>query len=158
LVLRAIADTVQRYEISPELLWDLIDGVARDLEPRGFATFHDELFDYCFQVASTVGLTCISIWGYSDRAYQEPATYCGVAFQMTNILRDLREDAARGRCYLPLTELSQFGVEEKELGRGKWTPQIAELLEYQFERTEKLYRCGEETQQFLSRDGCRIFP
>ena len=88
-----------RYGIPHEYFHDMIDGVASDLEPRRLETF-DELYHYCYQVASVVGLTTIHIFGFDSPAALPLAEKCGIAFQLTNILRDIREDAERGRIYL----------------------------------------------------------
>ncbi len=113
----AVRDTQQRFGISNELLDQLVQGTTMDLLPqeRGaasiqtFATF-DELYHYCYLVASVVGLVCIRIFGYSDPRAEKLAEETGIAFQLTNILRDVKEDAERGRIYLPLDLLHDFGV------------------------------------------------
>ena len=110
--LPAVADTVSRRSIPHEYLHAVIDGVSMDMQPRGFADF-GELADYCYHVASVVGLCCIHIWGYrSDGGRAERlAEGCGIALQLTNILRDIREDARNGRIYLPREEMDRFGVD-----------------------------------------------
>jgi phytoene synthase len=113
----ALNDTQRRFAIPDELLEDLVRGTTMDLEPRAqgesevqtFATF-DQLYRYCYLVASVVGLVCIRIFGYSDPQAEKLAEETGIAFQLTNILRDVKEDADRGRIYLPLDLLSEFGV------------------------------------------------
>jgi phytoene synthase len=116
-VFLALNDTQKRFAIPDALLEDLVRGTTMDLEPRTqsesalqtFATF-DELYRYCYLVASVVGLVCIRIFGYTDPRAEKLAEETGVAFQLTNILRDVKEDAERGRIYLPLDLLSEFGV------------------------------------------------
>jgi phytoene synthase len=116
-VFLALNDTQKRFAIPDALLEDLVRGTTMDLEPRAhsenelqtFATF-DELYRYCYLVASVVGLVCIRIFGYTDPRAEKLAEETGVAFQLTNILRDVKEDAERGRIYLPLDLLSEFGV------------------------------------------------
>ena len=103
-LLPALADTVRRFHIPHEHLLAVIDGVEMDLTPRRYETF-DELERYCERVASAVGLACIHIWGFRGPEAFEPARQAGVALQLTNILRDLKEDAAAGRVYLPLADL-----------------------------------------------------
>src|SRR4051812_26269549 len=113
--LPALADTVRRHAIPPKHLNDVIDGCLMDLEPRPYATF-DDLYAYCYRVASAVGLSCLHIWGYrseSGRA-EQLAEACGIALQLTNILRDVREDARSGRIYLPREDLDRFGVDPEE--------------------------------------------
>jgi phytoene synthase len=116
-VFLALNDTQKRFAIPDALLEDLVRGTTMDLEPRAqaegemqtFATF-DELYRYCYLVASVVGLVCIKIFGYSDPRAEKLAEETGVAFQLTNILRDVKEDAERGRVYLSLDLLGEFGV------------------------------------------------
>lgn len=116
-VFLALNDTQKRFAIPDALLEDLVHGTTMDLEPRieaegglqTFATFQD-LYRYCYLVASVVGLVCIRIFGYADIAAEKYAEATGVAFQLTNILRDVKEDAGRGRIYLPLDLMSEFGV------------------------------------------------
>src|SRR5882724_2954010 len=107
--LPAFHDTVQRYKIPAQYFHEMIDGVSSDLQPRRIQTF-DQLYRYCYQVASVVGLTTIHIFGFDSREALPLAEKCGVAFQLTNILRDVREDVERGRIYLPQDDLKRFGV------------------------------------------------
>lgn len=155
-LLPAVVDTVRRYHIPQRYLFEIIDGVAMDLRPEGFETF-DELRGYCYHVASAVGLSCIRIWGFTDDAIHDPAVTCGVAFQMTNILRDLKEDAQYGRVYLPREDLRQFGYAEDELLRGVRDERYTALMRFEIQRTEELYRQAAETRRFLHRDGRRGF-
>src|SRR5665213_1087947 len=105
----AFIDTVTRFKIPHQYFLDMIDGVSSDLEPRRVETF-DELYAYCYRVASVVGLTIIHIFEFSDPQALELAEKCGIAFQITNILRDVREDAEKQRVYLPAEDLERFGV------------------------------------------------
>ncbi len=105
----AFHDAVKRYKIPHDYFHQMIDGVASDLEPREIQTF-DELYRYCYQVASVVGLTVIHIFGFEDPKAIELAEKCGVAFQLTNILRDVKEDRDRGRVYLPREDRDRFPV------------------------------------------------
>ena len=104
-----------------EYFLDMIDGVSSDLEPRRIQTF-DELYDYCYHVASVVGLTIIHIFGFDDPEALELAEKCGVAFQLTNILRDVREDAEHGRVYLPAEDLERFGVNRRGAAGAALSP------------------------------------
>ena len=127
----AVRDTQSRFHIPDELLEQLIQGTAMDLQPeamnrRGadgldtFATFTD-LYRYCYYVASVVGLVCIRIFGYSSPAAEKLAEETGIAFQLTNILRDVREDAERGRVYIPADELAASGTSAVDPGPcSKW--------------------------------------
>ena len=120
----AFHHTVRRFGIPHQYFRDMIDGVASDLEPRRIETF-DELYRYCYQVASVVGLTIIHIFGFDTRSALPLAEKCGVAFQLTNILRDIREDAGRGRVYLPAEDLRRFGVTEEDLRSGNRSDGVA---------------------------------
>jgi phytoene synthase len=123
----ALQDTQQRFAISDELLEELVQGTSMDLDEmatgsgadvgsglKGYATF-EELYRYCYLVASVVGLVCIKIFGYSDAGAEDLAEKTGIAFQLTNILRDVREDAERGRLYLPMDMMAQFSVKPRDI-------------------------------------------
>jgi len=106
----AFHDTVQRYKIPCRYFHEMIDGVSSDLEPRQIQTF-DELYRYCYQVASVVGLTIIHIFGFESPDALKLAEKCGIAFQLTNILRDVREDSANHRIYIPQEDTARFGAD-----------------------------------------------
>jgi phytoene synthase len=114
----AFRSVVQRYGIPHEYFRAMIDGVSGDLEPREFRTF-DELYLYCYQVASVAGLSVIHILGFESPRALELAEKCGVAFQLTNILRDVKEDAERGRVYFPAGDLERFGLSRQDVIDGK---------------------------------------
>ena len=105
----AFHDAVQRYRIPHQYFHEMIDGVTSDLEPRHIGTF-DELYRYCYQVASVVGLTIIHIFGFESSRALQLAEKCGIAFQLTNIIRDVKEDEEKGRCYLPAEDRARFPV------------------------------------------------
>jgi len=105
----AFIDAVNRYRIPHEYFRDMIAGISSDLMPRRIRTF-DELYDYCYHVASVVGLTIIHIFGFESPDALRLAEKCGIAFQLTNILRDVSEDAGKDRVYLPAEDLARFGV------------------------------------------------
>lgn len=105
----AFIDTVQRFQIPHQYFFDMIAGVRSDLEPRRIQTF-DELYVYCYHVASVVGLTIIHIFGYDSPDALKLAEKCGIAFQLTNIIRDVREDRDKDRVYLPAEDFERFGV------------------------------------------------
>ena len=151
-VMPALADTVQRFEIPQQYLVDVIDGVEMDLQPRRYETF-DELSEYCRRVASAVGLACIHIWGYDNEAALGPAVKCGLAFQLTNILRDLKEDADRGRLYLPLEDLRRFEVPVDDLLAGVCDDRYRHLIDFEIARAEQLYRGSAALVDHLGRDG-----
>ncbi len=138
--LLALADTVTRRGIPHTLLHEVIKGVSMDVHPRAFASF-EELADYCYHVASVVGLCCIHIWGYqSDGGRAERlAEACGIALQLTNIVRDVREDARGGRVYLPQDEMARFGVAAHELESDHLSRGLHDLLEFQARRAISYY-------------------
>jgi 15-cis-phytoene synthase len=144
-VLPAFHDTVSRYRIPARYFYEMIDGVTFDLQPRRFETF-DRLYRYCYQVASTAGLTTIHILGFDSAEALPLAEKCGIAFQLTNILRDIREDAARGRIYLPAEDLARFGVREEDIRAGVRTPEFIDLMDFETVRARQFYR---ESQPLL---------
>ncbi|SIN82841.1 farnesyl-diphosphate farnesyltransferase [Singulisphaera sp. GP187] len=148
--LPALVDTVERHTIPRRYLDEVIDGVEIDLDPRPFATFED-LHGYCYRVASVVGLSCIHIWGYrSDggRA-EELAEACGVALQLTNILRDVREDATRGRIYLPQEDLDRFGVLPEDLVADRTSDRLRSLLAFEAQRAYEYYEKGADLDHLI---------
>jgi 15-cis-phytoene synthase len=153
--LPALADTVERHSIPPDLLMKAIDGVSMDVEPRRFVTFAD-LTDYCYHVASVVGLSCLHIWGYrSDGGKAERlAESCGIALQLTNIIRDVREDARNGRIYLPEEDLARFGVEAGELAReGRPSDRVRALLAFEGARAYEYYAQADPLTPLVDRVG-----
>jgi phytoene synthase len=155
-LLAALADTVARFRIPAEHLFAVIDGVAMDLDPARYETF-DELVTYCRRVASAVGLACIHIWGFRGNEALEPADKCGIAFQLTNILRDLREDAEQGRVYLPIEDLRRFDYPFEDLRAGVADERFDRLMQFEIDRARRLYREGGELFDRLEPDGRRIF-
>lgn len=135
----AFCDTAARYKIPREYFHEMLDGVASDLEPRSIATY-GELYRYCYQVASVVGLTVIHIFGFKSEAALPLAEKCGVAFQLTNILRDVREDAARGRVYIPVEDLDRFHVPASDLAEGKRSDEFVSLMEFEAARAKACYK------------------
>jgi 15-cis-phytoene synthase len=135
----AFLDSVERYSIPHEYFYEMIEGVASDLEPRTIATF-DELYRYCYRVASVVGLTTVHIFGFTSPDALPLAEKCGIAFQLTNILRDVREDAGLGRVYLPAEDLVRFGVSVDDLKNARRTEQFGRLMEFETERARRYYR------------------
>ena len=139
---RALAYNVRRFAIPRRYFEEIIDGVEMDLGRTRYATF-EELRLYCYRVASAVGLVCIEIFGYRNPRTREYAENLGIAFQLTNIIRDLSEDAARGRIYLPLEDLARFDVSEDEILRGADTLELRRLLEHEVERARSFYAQAE---------------
>jgi phytoene synthase len=134
----AFHDTVKRYRIPHRFFHEMIDGIASDLLPREIQTF-DELYRYCYQVASVVGLTIIHIFGFQSPRALLLAEKCGVAFQLTNILRDVREDALLGRVYLPAEDLARFGVPAQQLRDGVEDGPFRELMRFEGARAQVFY-------------------
>jgi len=134
----ALYDAVLKYKIPPEYLHQMIDGVTSDLEFRPVETF-DQLYRYCYQVASVVGLTVIHIFGFKGEAALPLAEKCGIAFQLTNILRDVREDAQNGRVYLPAEDLSRFGVSVAQLENGSRDDAFRNLMRFEADRARRYY-------------------
>jgi phytoene synthase len=134
----AFRDTAERYKIPPEYFHEMIEGVLSDLGPRRIQTF-DELYRYCYQVASVVGLTVIHIFGFRGAEALPLAEKCGVAFQLTNILRDVREDAGRDRVYLPAEDLLRFRVDVRDLAEGKRTDEFVDLMQFEARRARAYY-------------------
>ena len=152
----ALHDTVVKYRIPPKYLEAVIDGVEMDLEPVTYRTFA-ELRNYCYHVASVVGLSCIHIWGFHGADATRFAEDAGIAFQLTNILRDLGEDAARGRVYLPQEDLDHFGYTAEHLGRGVCDSTFHELMRFEVQRARDYYQSGWRLVPRLSPSGQAVF-
>jgi 15-cis-phytoene synthase len=155
-ILPALADTVRRFEIPREHLDAVIDGVEMDLDRRRYETF-DELQPYCERVASAVGLACIHIWGFRGPEALPAARQAGIALQLTNILRDLKQDAQAGRVYLPLADLRECGYSVDDLLAGVDDERFRRLMAIEIARAEQFYRGGAELSRWLEPDGRRIF-
>lgn len=142
---RALVPFVARFNLPRASFEALIDGVEMDVAPRRYATF-EELYEYCIRVASAVGLICLEIFGYREAASRQYATELGVALQLTNILRDVPGDLARGRLYVPLNDLQEFGCTEADIqleaasaGSGVRSPAVKALLRHQAARAREYY-------------------
>ena len=144
----AFHDTVQRYSIPHRFFHEMIDGILSDVEPRQMQTF-DELYRYCYHVASVVGLTIIHIFGFSSIKALLLAEKCGIAFQLTNILRDIREDAQLGRVYLPLDDLARFGVTVEQLRSGIEDDAFRKLMGFESARAEAYYEESEPLMKLI---------
>jgi 15-cis-phytoene synthase len=129
---------VKLFPIPREALNEIIAGVEMDLDRSTYNTF-DELYPYCYRVASAVGLCCIEIFGYSDMRAREYAVNLGVALQLTNIMRDVQPDALAGRVYLPQDDLDRFGVAAGDLAAGRYTPEFLRLMQHQAARAHDYY-------------------
>ncbi|MEC8874898.1 MAG: phytoene/squalene synthase family protein [Candidatus Thermoplasmatota archaeon] len=131
----ALKDTVRRFGINRQLLDDMISGMENDFHRNRYPTF-EELYSYCYRVASTVGLVCIEIYGYDDPRTREFAESWGVYMQLINIIRDVQEDAERDRIYLPIEDLARWDITEEDIKSGKellkhpgWAPFVKEYME-----------------------------
>jgi phytoene synthase len=133
-----LQEAVKIFPIPREALEEIIAGVEMDLERSAYATFED-LYPYCYRVASAVGLCCIEIFGYTDLRAREYAVDLGVALQLTNIVRDVQPDALAGRVYLPQEDLERFTVTADDLAAGRYTPAFVRLMEYQAARARAYY-------------------
>ncbi len=168
-VFLALRDAQKRFDISSTLLDALVKGTAMDLDPAldhaaadgsgarldTYATFED-LYQYCYYVASVVGLVCIRIFGYSDVRAEKLAEETGIAFQLTNILRDVREDAERGRVYLPQDDLTRHGVSADALTAmrdgGQMSAAMRELMRQEAQRAEAYYQSGRALLPLIDAD------
>ncbi len=139
-ILPALADTIARFEIPTRYFHDLILGAEMDLTVASYATF-DRLSEYCYRVAGTVGLTCLHVFGFRDPRAPDLAERLGLAFQLTNIIRDVQADYEMGRVYLPLDDLARFGIREQDL-RGPLKPPLRDLLAFAADRAWRFYEEG----------------
>jgi 15-cis-phytoene synthase len=137
-ILKGLHKAILRFKIPQQYFMTLIDGVEMDLVKNRYETF-DELKDYCYAVASIVGLICIEIFGYRHEETKEYAVDLGMALQLTNIIRDVAVDAQNGRIYLPTEDLQRFGYSERDLLSGKYNWQFVELMNYQSARARAYY-------------------
>ena len=136
---QALLPAIERYQLPLSLFLDIIDGMEMDLTIFRYQTF-DELSLYCYRVAGAVGLLSAKIFGYQDKAVENYAKSLGIAFQLTNILRDIKEDASRNRIYIPLQELSDIGVTESEVLSCQYSEKMMMLLQTQIDRARRYYR------------------
>jgi phytoene synthase len=145
---RALLPAIKQYHLQQALFLELIDGMEMDLDQNRYPDF-TALQLYCYRVASVVGLLTVDILGYQNRNTLKYAHHLGIAFQLTNIIRDVGEDAARGRIYLPQDEMQQFGVKESDLLAGKTSPAFTQLMAFQIQRAQQYY---ETAGAFLPRE------
>jgi 15-cis-phytoene synthase len=153
--LPAVADTIARHGIPAHLLHEVIDGVSMDVEPRRYATFAD-LAEYCHRVASVVGVCCLHVWGYrsEEGRAEKLAEKCGIALQLTNIIRDVRADACNGRIYLPTEDLERFGVAPEDLiATGPAGDRLRALLAFEAQRALEYYKQARELVPLIASVG-----
>jgi len=135
----ALADTVARFAIPREHFDAVIAGVEMDLDRDRYETWEGDLEQYCYRVAGAVGLVCIEIFGYRDASARQYAVELGLAFQLTNILRDVAEDAQRGRIYLPRADLKRFGCREEDVLVGHCTDAFRQVMAFESARAGEHY-------------------
>jgi len=160
-ILLALTDAQRRFTIPAGLLDELAVGTAMDVEESESAqgsapvitykTF-DDLRAYCYRVASVVGLVCIHVFGYRDPAAEPLAERCGIAFQLTNIIRDVKEDAAMGRVYLPEEDLAKFGLSVADVSNSPDAARLRPVLAMEADRAREFYKAGEELIPYISED------
>lgn len=163
-ILLALTDAQRRYTIPAGLLDELAHGTAMDLEQAepaespnatGFTVRYQTFEDlrlYCYRVASVVGLVCIHVFGYRDPAAEELAERCGLAFQLTNIIRDVKEDAAMGRVYLPQEDLAKFNLSPSDLLTAPDAARFQPLLALEADRAREYYKAGDDLLAYISED------
>ncbi len=150
-LLPAFHHTIEHYRIPPEYFHDLMTGAEMDLSVRRYDTFED-LSRYCYCGAGTVGLCCVHVFGFQDRKVLDLAPKLGNAFQLTNILRDVAEDFAMGRIYLPQNDLKQFGCTEQDLSSKVASPGFVQLMRFEANRAWSLYEQGSELLSLVDSD------
>lgn len=155
LALRAFARVARDCEIPKAYFLELAEGCSMDLTVKRYANWA-ELERYCYLVAGVVGLIMAKVFGVTDPAARQHALAMGNAMQLTNILRDIKEDWDRGRVYLPADEMERFSVTEATLAAGRLTGGMEELLKFQIERARGLYGFGGEGLKYLPNDGSRF--
>ncbi len=138
-VTQALVPIVKQFNMAQEHLLEIIDGMEMDLDMPRYADFKS-LQLYCYRVASVVGLLSVEIFGYTDRQTLKYAHDLGIAFQLTNIIRDVGEDARRNRIYLPMDEMQQFGVTAADILNGRETENFQKLMTFQIERAQRYYQ------------------
>ncbi len=152
----ALHATLSRYDIPRAYLDAVLDGVSMDLDTNRYATFAD-LYPYCYRVASAVGLACVRVWGAGGAEAEPFAEAAGIAFQLTNILRDVAEDSALGRVYLPLEDLARFGYGVEELFSGRSDERFRELMRFEADRAYFYYEAAAPLAGLLAPAGRAVF-
>ncbi len=142
-ILNAVASVIKEFNIPTVYFEELINSVEKDIEPNRFQTF-DELYNYCYGVASTVGLISIEIFGYKEESTRSFAKNLGIAMQLTNILRDLKSDSKIGRFYLPHEDLMRFNYSEQKLLTQTCDNNFIKLIEFQVNRAEEYYKLADK--------------
>jgi phytoene synthase len=152
-ILNQLGATARKFNIPVDHFYDLIRGMEMDLIKTRYETY-DELYRYCYLVASTVGLMCRQIFGYRNDSTRDYAVNLGIALQLTNILRDIKEDAKRGRIYIPAEDLRRFSYTEEDLLACRYTPEFVNLMRFECERASRYFdiaraALGNEDKRFF---------
>lgn len=147
----ALVDTVERYKIPHHYFDEIIEGALMDQTIHRYETFED-LYRYCYRVASVVGLVCLRVFEFSDIDAEKKGEWLGIAFQLTNILRDVREDAERGRVYLPLADLKKHDISEAEILSCQWSPKVEIYFRNFAETIEKYYEQARPITTFVPKE------
>jgi phytoene synthase len=148
-VFLGLADVAEKYQVPEEYFQEVLSGVESDLVKTRYHDF-DELRQYCYQVASAVGLICIHIFGFTHARAKDHAVDLGLAMQLTNIARDVKEDLGLGRIYLPQDEMSRFGYSEEELQSGNVNQAFVDLMRFQTQRARDYFDSGFQLLPYLS--------
>ena len=154
-LLNQLSTTARKFRIPVDHFYELIRGVEMDLSKNRYNTF-EELHEYCYLVAGSVGLMCREIFGYKNESTREYALNLGIALQLTNILRDVRDDAERGRIYLPLEDMRRFGYTEDDLLNCRYTPEFVQLMRFELERARKYFAAAQNS--LMDEDKGFFFP
>ena len=137
-LINKLSRTIQKFNIPLEPFFDLLKGMEMDLQQKRYVTFND-LQNYCYHVASTVGLMCIEIFGYRHPSAKDFAINLGIALQLTNILRDVKKDAERGRIYLPKEDLEKFNYKESDIFNNTYNENFQRMMKFQVERARQYF-------------------
>lgn len=154
-IMLALQPVIQKFQIPKNYFHALIDGCEMDITQKRYETF-DHLSQYCYHVASVVGLICIEIFGYRSVITKDYAVNLGMALQLTNIMRDVGEDARNGRIYLPQEDLEKFGYSEEDLLQQKYTSEFVNLMEHEDARARKYF--SQALECYDKRDHHLLFP
>lgn len=152
-LLNKLSSTIQRFNIPVHHFYDLLKGMEMDLSKNRYKTF-EELEEYCYRAASTVGLICAEVFGYNHERTKQYAINLGIALQLTNILRDIKVDAKKGRIYLPQEDLKRFGYSEDELMNFVYNDTFRVLMKFECERAHEYFR---KAKSYLAEDDKPLF-
>lgn len=152
-LLNKLATIITRFNIPVEHFYELIKGMEMDLTKKRYETF-EELEQYCYRAASTVGLICAEVFGYKNERTRQYAINLGIALQLTNILRDIKTDAKRGRIYLPQEDLRKFGYSEEDLLRNTYDSHFVDLMKFECDRTHQYFK---KAKAFLAEEDKPLF-